>query len=102
MNLGDDPLSAFGSIEEGDDPLLPFIDPMLFDTLDKQAQVDLLAPAFDALTLAGVDFNLTVEDSNEGKRYILLRDEKVIAVLTMDSSFTDKVLAAINKKRDDS
>lgn len=96
-----DPLAAFGSFEEGDNPLEPYIDPMLFDTLDRQAQIELLTPAFDALTLAGVDYDLTVQDSATGKHYTLFKNEEVINILLMDTSFTDHILEAINKNQEE-
>lgn len=101
MNESSEALAAFGSIEEGDDPLAPYIDPTLFDTVDRQAQIDLLTPAFDAITLAGVDFDIKVQDSATGKRYTLLKDNEVINILVMDSSFSDDVLDAINKHQED-
>lgn len=101
MNKEYDSLAAFGSAEEGDDPLEPYIDPTLFDTVDRQAQIDLLTPAFDAITLAGVDFDIKVQDSATGKRYTLLKDKEVINILVMDSSFTDDVLDAINNNQED-
>lgn len=101
MNEHYDSLSAFGSIEEGDCFLEPYIDPALFQTLDKQAQIELLTPAFDAITLAGVDYDLTVQDSATGKRYILRKDKEVINILLMDSRFTDNILEAINNNQQD-
>ena len=97
-----DPIAAFGSIEEGNDPLWPYIDPMVFATIDKEAQMKLLAPAFDAITLAGADYDLQVEDGEAGKRYTLLKNEKVLNVLLMDSDFTDQVIEGINRKQEDS
>ena len=61
MDKDDDPIAAFGSIEEGDEPLKLYMDTALFDTLDKQGQIDLLTPVFDRITLAGVDFDLKVQ-----------------------------------------
>ena len=55
MNKDDDPIEAFGSIEEGNEPLQPYMDPTLFDSIDKQAQIELLTPVFDSITLAGAD-----------------------------------------------
>lgn len=101
MNKNNDPISAFGSIEEGNDPLKPYIDPMLFDTMDKQAQIELLKPAFDAITLAGVDYDLKVEDSAVGKRYTLLKDNEIINILQMNSSFTENIIKAISKNQQD-
>lgn len=99
LNKGDDPVSAFGSIEAGDEPLKPYIDPTLFDTIDSQAQIALLTPAFDAITLAGADYDLKVQDSATGKRYILLKDKEVLNILLMDHSFTDHIIASINENQ---
>lgn len=96
MNKDDDPIAAFGSAEEGNEPLQPYIDPALFDTLDRQAQIEILTPIFDAITIAGVDYDLKVQDSATGKRYVLLNDDKVIEVFVMDSNLTDKVKNAID------
>ena len=101
MDRDDDPIAAFGSIEEGDEPLKPYMDPTLFDTIDKQAQIELLTPVFDSITLAGVDFDLKAQDSATGKRYILLKDEAVIDVFVMDTELTDNILNAIEKNKDD-
>ena len=101
MNDNEDPIAAFGSAEEGNEPLKPYMDPTLFDTLDKQAQIELLTPVFDAITLAGVDYDLKVQDSATDKRYTLLKNEQVIDIFEMDSSFTDNVLAAIEKDKED-
>ncbi|WP_201585490.1 hypothetical protein [Psychrobacter jeotgali] len=100
MNEYQDPVSAFGSIEEGTSPLQPYIDPSLFDTLDKKAQIELLTPAFDALTLAGVDYDLKVHDSETGKRYILLKNNKVVNIIAMDSNFTDRILELIKQSQE--
>ena len=97
MNKDDDPIEAFGSIEEGNEPLKPYMDPTLFDTIDKQAQIELLTPVFDSITLAGVDYDLKAQDSATGKRYTLLKDEKVIDVFVMDTNLTDNILNAIKK-----
>lgn len=101
MNDNEDPIAAFGSAEEGNEPLKPYMDPTLFDTIDKQAQIELLTPIFDAITLAGVDYDLKAQDSATGKRYTLLKNEQVIDIFEMDSSFTDNVLAAIEKDKED-
>ena len=101
MNEDEDPIAAFGSAEEGNEPLKPYMDPTLFDTIDRQAQIELLTPIFDAITLAGVDYDLTAQDSATGKRYTLLKNEEVIDIFEMDSSFTDNVLAAIGKDKED-
>jgi hypothetical protein len=99
MNKNDDPIAAFGSIEEGDGPLQPYIDPTLFDTIDRQAQMELLTTAFDAIMLAGVDYDLRVQDSATGKRYTLLKDKEVINILLMDNSFAENILEDINKEQ---
>ncbi|MEN6668873.1 hypothetical protein AAJP47_00680 [Psychrobacter sp. B38] len=97
MNKNEDPIDAFGSAEEGNEPLKPYMDPTLFDTFDKQAQVEILTPVFDAITLAGVDYNLKAQDSATGKRYTLLKGEKVVEVFTMDTNLADNVQVAIEK-----
>ena len=101
MNKDDDPIAAFGSIEEGDEPLKAYMDPTLFDTIEKQAQIDLLTPVFDAITLAGVDFDLKAQDSATGKRYILLKDEAVVDVFVMDTNLTNNILNTIEKHKED-
>ena len=100
MNKDDDPIEAFGSIEEGNEPLKPYMDPTLFDTIDKQAQIELLTPVFDSITLAGVDYDLKAQDSATGKRYTLLKDEKVIDVFVMDTNLTDNILNATEKHKE--
>ena len=100
MTADENPIAAFGSAEEGDEPLKPYIDPSLFETIDRQSQMDLLAPVFDAITLAGVDFDLKVQDSATGKRYTLCKNDKVIEIVPMEMDFTDKVLAAIEKNKE--
>ena len=100
MDKNDDPIAAFGSAEEGNEPLMPYMDATLFETIDKQAQIDLLTPVFDAITLAGVDYDLKAQDSATGKRYTLLKDEKVVDVFVMDTDLTDKILAAIEKHKE--
>ena len=100
MDRDDDPIAAFGSAEEGNEPLTPYMDVTLFETIDKQAQIDLLTPVFDAITLAGVDYDLKSQDSATGKRYTLLKDEKVVEVFVMDTSLTDNILAAIEKNKE--
>ena len=101
MNEDEDPIAAFGSAEEGNEPLKPYIDPTLFDSVDKDAQIELLTSVFDSITLAGVDYDLKAQDSATGKRYTLLKDEKVVDIFVMDNSFTDNVLAAIEKDKED-
>lgn len=101
MNEGENPIAAFGSAEEGNEPLKPYMDSTLFETIDRQAQIELLTPVFDAITLAGVDYDLKAQDSATGKRYTLLKDEQVIDIFEMDSRFTDNVLAAIEKDKED-
>ncbi len=101
MNENDDPIAAFGSAEEGDEPLKPYMDSTLFETIDKQAQIELLTPIFDAITLAGVDFYLKAQDSATGKRYTLLKNEKVLDVFVMDRHFADNILASIEKHKEE-
>ena len=100
MDKDDDPIEAFGSIEEGNEPLKPYMDPTLFDTIDKQAQIELLTPVFDSITLAGADYDLKAQDSATGKRYTLLKEEKVIDVFVMDTTLTDNVLNAIKEHKE--
>ncbi|ERL55860.1 MULTISPECIES: hypothetical protein [Psychrobacter] len=100
MNENDDPIAAFGSAEEGVEPLKPYMDSTLFDTIDKQAQIELLTPVFDAITLAGADYNLKAQDSATGKRYTLLKDDKVIEVFVMDTNLGDNVKAAIDNHKE--
>ncbi len=99
MKKEEDPIEAFGSAEEGNEPLKPYMDSTLFGTFDRQAQVDLLTPVFDAMTLAGVDYSLTAQDSATGKRYTLLKDEKVIDVFVMDTNLADNIQATIDKHK---
>jgi len=101
MREDDNPIAAFGSAEEGDEPLQPYIDPTLFETLDRQAQTELLTPVFDAITLAGVDYDLKVQDSATGKRYTLCKNDEVIEIVPMDRDFTDKVLNAIENSKEE-
>ncbi|KAA0915467.1 hypothetical protein [Psychrobacter sp. ANT_WB68] len=100
MNKDDNPIEAFGSIEEGNEPLQPYMDPTLFDSIDKQAQIELLTPVFDSITLAGADYDLKAQDSATGKRYTLLKEEKVIDVFVMDTTLTDNVLNAIKEHKE--
>lgn len=101
MNKDDDPIAAFGSAEEGNEPLKPYMDPTLFDTIDKQAQIDLLTPVFDVITLAGVDYDLKAQDSATGKRYTLLKNEEVLGVFIMDEKLTEHILEAMAKSSED-
>lgn len=101
MDKNDDPIEAFGSAEEGNEPLMPYMDPTLFDTIDRQAQIDLLTPVFDSITLAGADYDLKAQDSATGKRYTLLKDEKVIDIFVMDANLTDNVKNAIDKHKEE-
>ncbi|MGM8897625.1 MULTISPECIES: hypothetical protein [unclassified Psychrobacter] len=101
MTDNKDPVSDFGSAEEGNNPLKDYIDPTLFETIDRQAQIELLTPAFDAITLAGADYDLKARDSATGKRYTLLKNKEVIEILMMDNSFTDQVVDAINKDQEE-
>lgn len=100
MDKDDDPIEAFGSIEEGNEPLKPYMDPTLFDIINKQAQIELLTPVFDSITLAGADYDLKAQDSATGKRYTLLKDEKVIDIFVMDTNLTDNVLNAIKEHKE--
>ncbi|MGO1376969.1 MAG: hypothetical protein ACTH7W_10795 [Psychrobacter sp.] len=101
MNKNEDPIAAFGSAEEGNEPLKPYMDPTLFDTIDEQTQIDLLTPVFDAITLAGVDYDLQAQDSATGKRYTLSKGESVLDVFVMDNNLTDNVIGAISKSEKD-
>jgi len=101
MNTDDNPIAAFGSAEEGDEPLKPYIDPTLFETLDRQEQKDLITPVFDAITLAGVDYDLKVQDSATGKRYTLCKNDEVIEIVSMDKDFTDKLIDAIERTKEE-
>lgn len=101
MNKDEDPIDAFGSAEEGNEPLKPYMDSTLLDTFDKQAQIELLTPVFDAMTLAGVDYSLKAQDSMAGKRYTLLKDEKVLDVFVMDTNLADNIQAAINNYKEE-
>ncbi|MGP4864368.1 hypothetical protein ACTXGK_09270 [Psychrobacter sp. T6-5] len=101
MNADDNPIAAFGSAEEGDEPLKPYIDPTLFETLDRQEQKDLITPVFDAITLAGVDYDLKVQDSATGKRYTLCKNDEVIEIVSMDKDFTDKLIDAIERTKEE-
>ncbi len=101
MNADDNPIAAFGSAEEGDEPLKPYIDPTLFDTIDRQEQMDLITPVFDAITLAGVDYDLKVQDSATGKRYTLCKNDEVIEIVSMDKDFTDKLIEAIERTKEE-
>ncbi|MGP9689244.1 hypothetical protein ACT3TH_08805 [Psychrobacter sp. AOP22-C1-C5] len=100
MNKDEDPIEAFGSAEEGNEPLKPYMDSTLFDTIDKQAQVEILTPVFDAITLAGVDYNLRAQDSATGKRYTLLKDDKVLEVFAMDTNLADNIQAVIDSSKE--
>lgn len=101
MNADDNPIAAFGSAEEGDEPLKPYIDPTLLDTIDRQEQMDLITPVFDAITLAGVDYDLKVQDSATGKRYTLCKNDEVIEIVSMDKDFTDKLIEAIERTKEE-
>lgn len=97
MHHYDNPLAAFGSAEEGVEPLKPYIDPTLFEQMDKAAQMEVLAHAFDAITIAGVDYDLKAQDSATGKRYVLLKDEAVVEIFVMNNNLADQVDDAITK-----
>ncbi|MDN5694936.1 MAG: hypothetical protein L0G68_07670, partial [Psychrobacter sp.] len=66
-----------------------------------QAQIDLLTPVFDSITLAGADYDLKAQDSATGKRYTLLKDEKVIDIFVMDNNLADNVKNAIDKHKEE-
>lgn len=101
MNADENPIAAFGSAEEGDEPLKPYIDPTLFETIDRQAQMDLITPVFDAITLAGVDFDLKVQDSATGKRYTLCKNEEVVEIVSMDNDFKKKLIDATENNKEE-
>lgn len=101
LNESEDPIEVFGSAEEGNEPLKPYMDPVLFDTIDKQAQIDILTPVFDAITLAGADYDLKAQESATGKRYTLLKNEKVVEVFVMNTDLADDVQVAIDNSKDE-
>ncbi|WP_435949262.1 hypothetical protein [Psychrobacter sp. DM8] len=93
----DDPIAAFGSAEEGNDPIRPYLDPTLYDTVDRDNQIKMLKAVFDAITLGGVDYDLSAQTSAEGRmRYTLTKNSEVVIVLFMESNFSDLVIEAIN------
>jgi len=61
----------------------------------------LLTPVFDSITLAGADYDLKAQDSATGKRYTLLKDEKVIDIFVMDNNLADNVKNAIDKHKEE-
>ncbi len=91
----DDPIAAFGSAEEGEDPLFPYIDPQAFERVGVAAQKEQLTAIFDTITLAGVDYYLEVQETVGGKQYHLTKDDKVITTQVMDSQFKDTILDAL-------
>ena len=101
MNENDDPIEAFGSAEEGNEPLKPYMDTTLFDTFDKKSQVEILTPVFDAITLAGADFDLKAQDSATGKRYTLLKNDEVIDVFVMNENLADEIQVAMENSQDE-
>lgn len=101
MNENDDPIEAFGSAEEGNEPLKPYMDTTLFDMFDKKSQVEILTPVFDAITLAGADFDLKVQDSATGKRYTLLKNDEVIDVFVMNANLADEIQVAMENSQDE-
>ncbi|AMT97426.1 MULTISPECIES: hypothetical protein [Psychrobacter] len=101
MNANDDPIEAFGSAEEGNEPLKPYMDATLFDTFDRHAQVEILTPVFDAITLAGADFDLKAQDSATGKRYTLLKNDEVIDVFVMNANLADEIQVAMENSKDE-
>ncbi|BBI67168.1 hypothetical protein PKHYL_13590 [Psychrobacter sp. KH172YL61] len=56
---------------------------------------------FDAITLAGVDYDLKVQDSATGKRYTLCKNDEVIEIVSMDKDFTDKLIDAIERTKEE-
>ncbi len=94
----DDPIAAFGSAEEGDEPLLPYIDVKAFERIDKETQKQQLSAVFDAITLAGVDYYLEVEETTSGKQYHLTKNDKVVTTQVMDNAFKDNILAALSDR----
>lgn len=101
LNESEDPIEAFGSAEEGNEPLKPYMDPMLFDTFDRKTQVEILTPVFDAITLAGADYELKAQDSATGKRYTLLKNDKVVEIFVMDTNLADDIQVAIENSKDE-
>ncbi|SJN20592.1 hypothetical protein [Psychrobacter sp. JB385] len=101
MNENDDPIEAFGSAEEGNEPLKPYMDTTLFDTFDRKSQVEILTPVFDAITLAGADFDLKAQDSATGKRYTLLKNDEVIDVFVMNANLADEIQVAMENSQDE-
>ncbi|MGM8884612.1 hypothetical protein ACS8FD_01580 [Psychrobacter sp. 1U2] len=97
MDKGDDPIAAFGSAEEGEEPLLPYIDTLVFEQVDRETQKEQLTAIFDAITLAGVDYYLEVQETATGKQYILTKDDKAITTQVMDSHFKDNILEALDE-----
>ncbi len=94
----DDPIAAFGSAEEGNDPIRPYLDPTLYDTVDRESQIKMLKAVFDAITLGGVDYDLSAQTSTTGKmRYTLTKNGEVVTVLFMETNFSELVLDAIHK-----
>ncbi|WP_435978825.1 hypothetical protein [Psychrobacter sp. DM4] len=94
----EDPIAAFGSAEEGNDPLKPYLDPTLYDIVDRDSQIKMLTAVFDAITLGGVDYDLNAQTSTTGKmRYTLTKNGEVVTVLFMETNFSDLVVDAINK-----
>ncbi len=92
----DDPIAAFGCAEEGDGPLFPYIDAQTFNRVDIEGQKEQLTAIFDAITLAGVDYYLEVQETAVGKQYSLTKDDKVITTQVMDKQFKDNILEALD------
>ena len=61
----------------------------------------MLTPVFDPITLAGADYDLKAQDSATGKRYTLLKDEKVLDMFVMDNNLADNVKNAIDKHKEE-
>ena len=93
MDKGDDPIAAFGSAEEGDEPLLPYIDVQAFEQVDRGTKQ--LAAIFDAITLAGVDYYLEVQQTPT-KQYTLTKNDKAVTEV-MDNNFKDNILEALDE-----
>lgn len=93
----DDPIAAFGSAEEGDEPLLPYIDTTVLDKVDRESQKEQLGAIFDAITLAGVDYYLEVAEVASAKHYTLTKDDKAITTQVMDIKFKDNILEALDE-----
>ena len=54
-----------------------------------------------AIIITIMVFDLKVQDSATGKRYVLLKNEEVVEVFVMDNKLTDNILNAIEENRDE-